>query len=89
MALFLRPPKAAAPVIVLSKVDDPLFIGITMLEVMVSIACVQTVIHFVQMISVMSVTYLVFDNPIEITDGLFAFAFITCLTGWLGLLYGT
>jgi len=63
-------------------------IGITILEVVISIMCIQTVIHIIQTISVMFVTYFVFLNPIEITNGLFAFSFIILLTGWLGLLYG-
>lgn len=65
-----------------------LLIGITILEVVISIMCIQTVIHIIQTISVMFVTYFVFLNPIEITNGLFAFVFIILLTGWLGLLYG-
>lgn len=65
-----------------------LLIGITILEVVISITCIQTVIHIIQTISVMFVTYFVFLNPIEITNGLFAFVFIILLTGWLGLLYG-
>jgi len=65
-----------------------LFIGITILEVVISIMCIQTVIHIIQTISVMFVTYFVFLNPIEITNGLFAVIFIIFLTGWLGLLYG-
>jgi len=66
-----------------------LLIGITILEVVISITCIQTVIHIIQTISVMFITYFVFLNPIEITNGLFVFVFIVFLTGWLGLLYGT
>lgn len=40
------------------------------------------------MISVMFITYVVFNNPIEITNGLFAFVLIICFAGWLGLLSG-
>lgn len=64
------------------------FIGITILDVIISITFIQTVIHLIQTISVMFVTYFIFKNPIEITNGLFAFTFIIFLTGWLGLLYG-
>jgi len=65
-----------------------LLIGITILEVVISIMCIQTVIHIIQTISVMFITYFVFLNPIEVTNGLLAFVFIVFLTGWLGLLYG-
>ncbi|XP_029343800.1 ABC transporter G family member 23-like isoform X2 [Acyrthosiphon pisum] len=68
--------------------DRSMTAGITILEVVISIMCIQTVIHIIQTISVMFVTYFVFLNPIEITNGLFAFVFIIFLTGWLGLLYG-
>ncbi|XP_022175206.1 ABC transporter G family member 23-like [Myzus persicae] len=68
--------------------DRSMTAGITILEVVISITCIQTVIHIIQTISVMFVTYFVFLNPIEITNGLFAFVFIILLTGWLGLLYG-
>lgn len=64
-------------------------IGITILEVVISISFIQTVIHFIQTTSVMFITYYVFKNPIEITNGLFAFVLIIFLNGWLGLLYGT
>lgn len=63
-------------------------IGITILDVIISITFIQTAIHLIQTISVMFVTYFIFKNPIEITNGLFAFTCIIFLTGWLGLLYG-
>ncbi|XP_060841038.1 ABC transporter G family member 23-like [Rhopalosiphum padi] len=68
--------------------DRSMTAGITILEVVISITCIQTVIHIIQTISVMFITYFVFLNPIEITNGLFVFVFIVFLTGWLGLLYG-
>lgn len=70
------------------NVDDAFSLGITILDVIISITFIQTTIHLIQTISVMFVTYFVFQNPIEITNGLFAFTFIIFLTGWLGLLYG-
>lgn len=70
------------------NVNDVFLIGITILDVIISITFIQTIIHLVQTISVMFVTYFIFKNPIEITNGLFAFTFIIFLTGWLGLLYG-
>ncbi|XP_025415785.1 ABC transporter G family member 23-like [Sipha flava] len=68
--------------------DRSMTAGITIKEVVISITCIQTVIHLIQTVSVMFVTYFIFKNPIEITNGLFAFIFIIILTGWLGLLYG-
>ncbi|VVC43842.1 ABC transporter-like,P-loop containing nucleoside triphosphate hydrolase,AAA+ ATPase domain,ABC [Cinara cedri] len=68
--------------------DRSMTAGITILEVVISILFIQTVIHFIQTISVMFITYFVFNNPVEITNGSFAFVFIIFLNGWLGLLFG-
>lgn len=34
------------------------------------------------------IVYVVFSNPIHITSGLFIYAFITLLLGWIGFLFG-
>lgn len=69
-------------------VDETFSTGITILDVVISITFIQTAVHMIQTFSVILVTYFVFKNPIEITNGLFAFTFIIFLTGWLGLLFG-
>lgn len=75
-------------IILLQMIAILFIVGITILEVVISVMCLQTVIHVFQTISLVFVTYVVFKNPVEITSGLFAFVLIIFLNGWLGLLCG-
>ncbi|XP_050542633.1 ABC transporter G family member 23-like [Daktulosphaira vitifoliae] len=68
--------------------DRAITAGVKITEVMISIASIQTVIHVFHMICIMIITYMIFDNPIKITNGLYVFGIVSILTGWLGLLTG-
>ncbi|XP_050422029.1 ABC transporter G family member 20-like isoform X2 [Adelges cooleyi] len=68
--------------------DRALTAGVKIPEVIISITLIQTVIHVFHMVCVMTITYIMFRNPIEITSGLVVYAFLSIFTGWLGLLTG-
>lgn len=63
--------------------------GVTILELHISMFCIATVSIVVQLVFSCMIAYALFSNPIEKTNGLFMYALIMMLLGWLGFFFGT
>ena len=61
--------------------------GATMVEMMASIVLIQMVVHVIQTCLVMTVMYIVFDNPLE--GSLTALSWLMVFTGVAGMFFGT
>lgn len=69
-------------------VNNLLVLGVTILELFISMFIINTVTLVVQMVIPLLIAYVLFMNPIQITHGLFVYVFIMLLLGWLGFFFG-
>lgn len=62
--------------------------GVKILELIISMLCITTVLLLFQMSFSCFISYILFLNPIQITNGMFVYALLLLLMGWLGFLFG-
>lgn len=62
--------------------------GVTALELLISMFCIANVIIIIQSCVPLLVVYILFSNPILITNGLIAYLIMIILLGWIGFFCG-
>jgi len=69
--------------------DSVIFVsGVKILELIISMLCITTVLLLLQTSSSCFISYFLFLNPIQITNGLFVYVLLLLLLGWIGFLFG-
>lgn len=63
-------------------------LGVKVLELVISMFCMSTMIFLIQIVFVCFISFELFSNPIQITNGLFIYFIIMLLLGWIGFLFG-
>ncbi|XP_050548995.1 ABC transporter G family member 23-like isoform X2 [Daktulosphaira vitifoliae] len=62
--------------------------GVTLLEVMIALLIIQSFGFFLQNIIMVLISYVCYDNPYEISSGLYLVFFVFIITSWNGFIYG-
>lgn len=76
-------------IIFLNKNNNAIFVsGVNILELILSIFCITTVLLLLQTSSSYFISYVLFLNPIKITNGMFVYVLLLLLLGWIGFLFG-
>ncbi|CAI6347958.1 unnamed protein product [Macrosiphum euphorbiae] len=92
MIAFYCPSVFVVSVMMAEKMDGLLsrsmFAGVKILELIISMLCITTVLLLFQMSFSCFISYILFLNPIQITNGMFVYALLLLLMGWLGFLFG-
>ncbi|VVC31700.1 AAA+ ATPase domain,P-loop containing nucleoside triphosphate hydrolase,ABC transporter-like,ABC [Cinara cedri] len=65
-----------------------MFAGVKIFEFIISLFCIITALILVQMFTTCFIAYVILNNPIQITSGLFAFSILLLILGWLGFFFG-
>ncbi|XP_025415790.1 ABC transporter G family member 23-like isoform X1 [Sipha flava] len=89
---FYFPSVFAASMMMSEKMDGflsrSMFAGVKILELLISLFCINTIILIAQMIMTCFISYVLFFNPLQITSGLFVYVFILILLGCMGFFFG-
>ncbi|KAL5245483.1 hypothetical protein ACI65C_012893 [Semiaphis heraclei] len=92
MVAFYFPSVFAVSIMMSEKMDGILsrsmFAGVNILELILSIFCITTVLLLLQTSSSYFISYVLFLNPIKITNGMFVYVLLLLLLGWIGFLFG-
>jgi len=76
-------------IIFLNSNNSAIFVsGVKILELILSMLCITTVLLLLQTSSSYFISYVLFLNPIKITNGMFAYVLLLLLLGWIGFLFG-
>lgn len=62
--------------------------GVNIIELVVSLFCISNFLCIVQHFFPVIIVYVWFENPIQVTNGLIAFAILIIIVGWTGFFYG-
>lgn len=63
-------------------------LGVTILELLISMYFINIMITIIQMIGPLLIAYVLFSNPLQITIGLFVYVLIMLLLGSIGFFFG-
>ncbi|XP_060878331.1 ABC transporter G family member 23-like [Metopolophium dirhodum] len=92
MVAFYFPSVFVVSVMMSEKMDGLLsrsmFAGVKILELIISMLCITTVLLLLQTSSSCFISYFLFLNPIQITNGMFVYVLLLLLLGWIGFLFG-
>lgn len=92
MGAFYYPSLFSVSLMLSERMDGILgrsmFGGVTILELLISLFIIITFLFTIQMAVPIFVAYVLFPNPILITNGLFMYSIVMVLLGWIGFLWG-
>ncbi|XP_060841940.1 ABC transporter G family member 23-like isoform X1 [Rhopalosiphum padi] len=92
MIAFYFPSVFAVSIMMSEKMDGLLsrsmYAGVKILELLISMFFITTLLLLLQVSASCFISYAIFSNPIQITNGLFIYVLLLLLLGWIGFLFG-
>ncbi|XP_025200634.1 ABC transporter G family member 23-like [Melanaphis sacchari] len=92
MVVFYFPSVFAVSIMMSEKMDGLLsrsmYAGVKIMDLLISMFCIVTLLLLFQMSTSCFISYFLFLNPIQITNGLFVYVLLLLLLGWIGFLFG-